>query len=1121
MGEFWSVPEGDKQKPRPLRLEVTVYFYDGLWKVLWGESGGVPCFLPVAGTQLVLKAGQRVLLEGTVTPALGISGDDLRVTVLAENALPEPRLARGMLEKEGYLNAHWVTIEGWVCRQTEIDATHLQFDVLTEGRLITAWMLLGATEPVPQLTNLRVRMNGAYISARDPAGRLDKIQFWMPRRSDLVAIDAGENDASFQLPRTPIEQLATHSVKKGVRVAGLVHSREADSSLTLRDESGQVIIATQQPNAFEPGDAIEVVGYPSGESLSVTLRDPFVRATREAATREPPQPAALLKLRMVGQVLELPLEDAERGTSVFLRGVVTWSDPAADFFYLQDPSGGIRVRSARGVRIPPIGTSITVTGVSSKGDFAPEVDAREIGEVGIASLPSRRTVSIDQALTGRMEGQFVEMRGYLRATETEGPWLRLDLTAAGGEFTAYATPDPRFSNAIGAVVRVAGICAATANTQRQLTGVRLWLPGFDALQIEAPRPANPFATPLRTVDSLKQFVGFHAIDHRVRIAGVVLHHVPGRYFYLQEENAGLLVLCREPARLAPGEWIEVVGFPGREAGRLVLREGAWQKISTGVARAPLTFEGAPRLAAEADGRLVRVRGRLQQAMVEGGGGRLLFPLEGGIFEARLDHVLPQGLPRVGSLLELTGVYVLEYDEYRKPRTFRLQLRSIDDIRLIAAPSWWTAQRALAIAGGMALCTLMGSGWVVVLRRRVRKQTAEIRQQLAKETRLHAELERAVRLESLGVLAGGIAHDFNNLLTVVIGNIGLARRDLRVREIAGESLAEAENGAKRAAELTSQLLTFSKGGDPVRSAVSLQEVVGEAAKFARYGSNVRCDLEIAENLPAANVDRGQIGRVVHNLVLNAAQAMPQGGVIRIGLEAVTVLADEVLTLADGNYLKLTVADNGTGIAPENLQRIFDPYFSTKEKNSGLGLATVRSIVKKHQGHITVDSAPGCGTTFSIWLPAASGPAVVAASVPARMTPPRRARVLFMDDEEPIRRVGAGLLRQLGHEVTLVSDGADAVRTYDAARAMDRPFDVVVLDLTVPGGMGGKAAMEALRRLDPQVRGIVSSGYSSDPVLANYRAYGFSAAVPKPYEVEVFAAAIHSVMNGEPPQIEARV
>jgi nitrogen-specific signal transduction histidine kinase/CheY-like chemotaxis protein len=376
------------------------------------------------------------------------------------------------------------------------------------------------------------------------------------------------------------------------------------------------------------------------------------------------------------------------------------------------------------------------------------------------------------------------------------------------------------------------------------------------------------------------------------------------------------------------------------------------------------------------------------------------------------------------------------------------------------------------------------------------------------TRMEAELLRASKLESVGVLAGGIAHDFNNLLAIVMGNLTLALLDGPTAATGGKWLREAERGTVRARELTQQLLTFAKGGEPVRAAVRLADVVREAAEFALHGAAVRCEYDIAEDVRPADADKGQIGQVVQNLVLNAVQAMPDGGVIRLSLRNDSLAGMQVTPLAAGDYLKLSIADSGVGIAPDHLVRVFEPFFTTKEHGTGLGLATVYSVVQKHRGHVEVESALGRGTTFHLWIPAAT---TEPAAAPPTATPfePLRGRVLFMDDEAPIREMTQTLLERLGLESTVTSDGGEAVRQYVLARMNGQPFDVVIMDLTVPGAMGGAAAMQEILKLDPTARGIVSSGYSSDPVMANFREHGFCGSVPKPYRVSDFARTLREV------------
>ena len=384
-------------------------------------------------------------------------------------------------------------------------------------------------------------------------------------------------------------------------------------------------------------------------------------------------------------------------------------------------------------------------------------------------------------------------------------------------------------------------------------------------------------------------------------------------------------------------------------------------------------------------------------------------------------------------------------------------------------------------------------------------------------RFEQELQRASRLESVGILAGGIAHDFNNILTAIMGNVTLALLDAEALSKTERYLREAERATLRARDLTQQLLTFAKGGDPVRAAVLLPEIITEAAQFVLHGSRVKCEFDLPANLWPANADKGQIGQVVQNLVINAIQAMPEGGTIRISAQNETVTIDSHKSLVPGDYVHLIVTDTGTGIRAEHLAKIFDPYFTTKQQGSGLGLTTAYSIIRKHNGHIEVESELGRGTIFNIWLPALHEQQLDLPEQQKETTSPLKGRVLFMDDEEPIILMASTLLQRLGFEVEVTRDGAETVQKFETAHAAGRPFDLVVMDLTVPGGMGGREAIEQLRRIDPGVKAIVSSGYSSDPVLANYRAYGFRGMVAKPYKIEDFTRVLREVMRGSRPPI----
>jgi len=401
----------------------------------------------------------------------------------------------------------------------------------------------------------------------------------------------------------------------------------------------------------------------------------------------------------------------------------------------------------------------------------------------------------------------------------------------------------------------------------------------------------------------------------------------------------------------------------------------------------------------------------------------------------------------------------------------------------------------------------------------RTATGEVRavvvsRDITDRKQIEEERLRASKLESLGVFAGGIAHDFNNLLAAIIGNISLAKLSVEPGNELHKSLAEAEKASLKAKGLTQQLLTFAKGGAPVKRPTSIGDLLRESAGFALRGSNVRPEFSLPDNLWPVEVDEGQMSQVIHNLVLNAQQAMPDGGIITIGGENLTVGADraeQALPLREGKYVKLAIRDQGSGIAKEHLPKIFDPYFTTKQKGSGLGLATSYSIIKNHEGHISVDSEVGVGTTFVLYLPAFPLPLPAPVEIEEK---PRtgRGKILIMDDEEPIRDLLVRIMTHCGYEAETARDGAETIALYKQAKDAGRPFEAVIMDLTIPGGMGGKDTIAKLIDIDPQVKAIVSSGYAHDPVMANYKQYGFRGVVAKPYKITELSEVLETVILG---------
>lgn len=389
--------------------------------------------------------------------------------------------------------------------------------------------------------------------------------------------------------------------------------------------------------------------------------------------------------------------------------------------------------------------------------------------------------------------------------------------------------------------------------------------------------------------------------------------------------------------------------------------------------------------------------------------------------------------------------------------------------------------------------------------------------------MQVEIVKAQKFEAIGTLTHGIAHDFNNLLSIIMGYISLAEEDIKPEVGGSEYLKEAEKASLRAQELTNQLISFSKGGVPVKKVGSLGNLIKETTDFFLSESKVAFEFSFLPDRWPVEFDEDHMQHVIKSLIVNAVESMPDGGTIDVRAENINVgSGTEVpnLLLSDGKYVKISIRDQGIGIPKEHLSKIFDPYFSTKEigtqKGMGLGLATAYSIIKKHSGCIAVESEVGIGTTFTLYLPALekTTPDLEPAPKPDPEKPvPLTGRILVMDDEEMIRNISQHMLRRRGYKPEVAKDGAEAIECYQGAMDSGKPFDAVILDLTVKGGIGGKEAVKTLLKINPQVKAVVSSGYSNHPEMTDFKTYGFTGVLTKPYKMKDLADVLNTVITGK--------
>lgn len=384
--------------------------------------------------------------------------------------------------------------------------------------------------------------------------------------------------------------------------------------------------------------------------------------------------------------------------------------------------------------------------------------------------------------------------------------------------------------------------------------------------------------------------------------------------------------------------------------------------------------------------------------------------------------------------------------------------------------------------------------------------------ITEKLKMEEELIKTQKLDSVGILAGGIAHDFNNIVTGVMGNLSYAKILSNPESEIFEILTEAEKASRQAKDLTLQLLTFSQGGSPIKKTISMKEILKDMTSFALRGSNIRCDFSIADDLWPVDADEGQISQVINNLVINGAQAMPDGGTITVHADNLVMDSEHFHLSEHERYIKISIKDTGIGIPKEHFQKIFDPYFTTKQRGSGLGLATSYSILKKHDGYIDVESEIGAGSTFHVYIPASQNDIRVCKSVVKENIIDKK-QVLFMDDNDITRDLINRALKRLGYKVELAKDGSEVIELFIKSKGSGETFDVLILDLTVPGGLGGKETIRQLLEIDPMVRAIVSSGYSNDPIMADYKKYGFCGVIAKPYSIDELESVLSEVICKE--------
>ena len=969
--EYWAIAPEVIEAGLPYRFEVDVLFYDPEWEVLWVHDGVEGEYI-AASAPLPIKTGQRVVVSGLTGPnetTVTFNNPDIEVLGEADARATPVNLAE---------IAHFshsdqlVEIRGVVDQQTFDDDRHLRLVLSAQGRLVSCWVMIEPDIPVPQLIDANVRVRGVYAAKFDPSGTLASIELFCGKL-DWVQFDGWlDDDPQFERPISEIVAVEQTSSDQLVRIRGTLISAEPGRSAIIRDETAQIEVRMGQSRGLVAHTAVEAVGFPWPEADRVVLRQGTLRLVAADSSRGRGDALPTL-YRLAANVMELPAETAAQRQPVRMTGVVIWSDPRAPFLYVQDSTGGVRVkRVSLAAPVPGVGEHVAVFGSTIHEGFAPAVEAERISYLGEGLRPRAKAITLEHAMTGVEEAQWVELSGVLRRVTRDGGWARMEILTTSGLLLGRARSDDVYASMLGSVVTVSGVCAALIDDGQRLTGVQLWINGPEDIRIDEGVPDDVFDLPTSPLASLGRFSTAQAQQRRIKIEGTVLQSGPGQLIHLAEGDATIRLQTRSGPTLPRGARIEAVGFSGREGGRLVMREAVYRQI--GVAETvpeEVTVAAFP-LTSGWDGRLIKVEGSLiEQSATRD---ELVLILQNGrtVFEARMAREDPEAawnsLWPVGGQLAVTGVCVFEYGELAEPRAFHVRLNSPDDVEVRRTPSWFTPVR-IAWLGGVSFLAVVGSlMWVRQLRRRVTVQTAQIEHQLERETQVEADLRRASRLESLNTLAGSIAKDFGVQLSSALDQLTDVRSRFEARGVAAEELAKLNAAVIRARDLSHRLSTIADGRTGEKARFEVAPVLREAVRVIGPTSPLRCDLAVEDKTREfAFGDPSQIRQAVQNIVMNAEQASGEEGVLTVRMEPVWVNDPDEVWLRPGYYVRLSFCDNGEGIAADNLHRVFEPYFSTRKGAQGLGLATVYAIMRQHGGKVTIESKAMVGTTVFLWLP----------------------------------------------------------------------------------------------------------------------------------------------------------
>ncbi|MGB7747175.1 MAG: ATP-binding protein [Verrucomicrobiia bacterium] len=1024
----------------PVQISGVVTVCDDRWRLLvvQGETQGVA--VELRSSLNGIARGDRIEVRGyTAWEGSAPLVVKPRLRWLGASQMPAAPRADASELFSGKLDFRLVEMEGEILTSRRVGLYHTEIDVLTAGRLVHVYGKLFILPPLYALYHHQIGIRGVPITSYSPAGEPYALQFYT----------SGDED---------------RSLPPGFRWSG-------DSTLSTNEQAR------------------------AGES-------------------------SLPELASLRDVKLLSNRDAGRGYPVHFQAVVTHWDPSRIDLIVQDGQAAAYVDSppARDPRLA-LGSLVEIVGQTRSGDFAPLIRPSSVKVIGKTELPAPLHVLPSEGFAGVEENLWAELEGVIRSVVPDGlGGAQIELVSGQTRVMVLLQDAPSgdvMVDWVDSLARVRGVYAPVFSSDRQLVGFRLQTPSAEQMDILQPHLGDTFASPPQLIHSLLEYHPEGFPRHRVKVEGRVTYQGMEGLLYVADDSGGIRIEGADSDAALLGSSIQVLGFLAQDHNQPVLEHAQIKPATARLETKPLPSVAEAVLSGEHDGQLISVEGYLVQ--LRSMSGDQLFFLDAGRqkFTAVLEH--PQAVAgwedlREGALLKLTGVCEIQWSQRSvppAPEAFRLLLRTPADVQVIRHAPWWTLERAMKILGGLLSLMLLAAVWVTALRRRVHIQTALLSKQMEHRETLEAQLRQSQKLESVGRLAGGIAHDFNNLLTVINGYANLLIMDLAGNMQALESVKEVRNAGEKAAQLTRQLLAFSRKQILQPVVLDLNTLVADMGAMLRrlIGEDVELITNLATAPSRVMVDSGQLTQVLMNLTVNARDAMPKGGKLTVEIRNVELEAKAVELHPDvipGPYVLLAVSDTGTGMDEETRAHLFEPFFTTKDvgKGTGLGLATIFGIVKQSGGHIWVDSEPGRGTAFKIYLPRVSDEETPEKSTGGREATRGNETVLLVEDQKDVRLLVTRSLNAYGYRVLTTSNAEEALA---CAQTHDGRIHLLLTDVVMPG-MDGKELAARLAKLQPEIRVLYMSGYPESVIAHKGILDPGIEYIQKPFTPDVLAARV---------------